>query len=162
MSASRCWYTRTTSPLEPGPIDAPGKGGSTTFAGCTSAGIVVVVVSGTVLVVVSSSRAEPASSAEATRVSGSERVSALVTTTTLARPKTAPIVTRIQGRMSCFRTHQSKAGSISSGVSSPFVRFFAFHLMPYIGLDPSYEGPAWVTVPNELYDPAVGTQLYNR
>jgi alkanesulfonate monooxygenase SsuD/methylene tetrahydromethanopterin reductase-like flavin-dependent oxidoreductase (luciferase family) len=42
------------------------------------------------------------------------------------------------------------------------MRCFAFHLMPYIGLDPSYEGPAWVTVPNSLYDPAVGSQLYNR
>ena len=34
--------------------------------------------------------------------------------------------------------------------------------MPYIGLDPSYEGPAWVTVPNSLYDPVVGSRLYNR
>jgi len=42
------------------------------------------------------------------------------------------------------------------------VRFFSFHLMPYIGLDPSYEGSAWVTCPNELYDPAVGSTLYNR
>jgi alkanesulfonate monooxygenase SsuD/methylene tetrahydromethanopterin reductase-like flavin-dependent oxidoreductase (luciferase family) len=42
------------------------------------------------------------------------------------------------------------------------VRFFAFHLMPYTELDPSYEGPAWVTCPNTLYDPQVGHQLYNR
>jgi alkanesulfonate monooxygenase SsuD/methylene tetrahydromethanopterin reductase-like flavin-dependent oxidoreductase (luciferase family) len=42
------------------------------------------------------------------------------------------------------------------------MRCFAFHLMPYIGLDPAYEGPAWVTCPNSLYDPAVGHQLYNR
>ena len=42
------------------------------------------------------------------------------------------------------------------------MRFFAFHLMPYIGLDPAYDGPAWVTCPNALYDPAVGHQLYNR
>jgi len=42
------------------------------------------------------------------------------------------------------------------------VRFFVFHLMPYIGLDPSYEGPAWVTCPNRLYDPQVGHGLYNR
>ena len=42
------------------------------------------------------------------------------------------------------------------------MRFFSFHLMPYIGLDPSYEGSAWVTCPNELYDPAVGSTLYNR
>ena len=42
------------------------------------------------------------------------------------------------------------------------MRFFAFHLMPYTELDPSYEGPAWVTCPNELYDPHLGTRLYNR
>lgn len=42
------------------------------------------------------------------------------------------------------------------------MRFFTFHLMPYIGLDPAYEGPAWVTCPNSLYDPAVGHELYNR
>src|SRR4051812_4897071 len=42
------------------------------------------------------------------------------------------------------------------------MRCFAFHLMPYIGLDPSYEGPAWVTVPNALYDPVIGNQLYTR
>ena len=42
------------------------------------------------------------------------------------------------------------------------MRFFSFHLMPYIGLDPAYEGPAWVTCPNTLYDPAVGSALYNR
>lgn len=42
------------------------------------------------------------------------------------------------------------------------MRFFVFHLMPYIGLDPGYEGPAWVTCPNRLYDPQVGHQLYNR
>jgi alkanesulfonate monooxygenase SsuD/methylene tetrahydromethanopterin reductase-like flavin-dependent oxidoreductase (luciferase family) len=42
------------------------------------------------------------------------------------------------------------------------MRCFAFHLMPYIGLDPAYEGPAWVTCPNSLYDPAVGQQLYHR
>src|SRR5690242_19268983 len=42
------------------------------------------------------------------------------------------------------------------------MRFFAFHLMPYTELDPSYDGPAWVTCPNTLYDPRVGNQLYNR
>ena len=42
------------------------------------------------------------------------------------------------------------------------MRFFSFHLMPYIGLDPAYEGPAWVTVPNALYDPKIGSDLYNR
>jgi len=42
------------------------------------------------------------------------------------------------------------------------MRFFSFHLMPYIGLDPAYEGSAWVTCPNSLYDPAVGGGLYNR
>jgi alkanesulfonate monooxygenase SsuD/methylene tetrahydromethanopterin reductase-like flavin-dependent oxidoreductase (luciferase family) len=34
--------------------------------------------------------------------------------------------------------------------------------MPYIGLDPAYEGPAWVTIPNTLYDPKIGSQLYHR
>ena len=42
------------------------------------------------------------------------------------------------------------------------MRCFSFHLMPYIGLDPAYEGPAWVTCPNELYDPIIGRDLYNR
>ncbi len=42
------------------------------------------------------------------------------------------------------------------------MRFFSFHLMPYTELDPSYEGPAWVTVPNDLYDPQLGHELYNR
>jgi alkanesulfonate monooxygenase SsuD/methylene tetrahydromethanopterin reductase-like flavin-dependent oxidoreductase (luciferase family) len=42
------------------------------------------------------------------------------------------------------------------------MRFFNFHLMPYPGLPESYDGPAWVTCPNELFDPAVGQDLYNR
>ena len=42
------------------------------------------------------------------------------------------------------------------------MRFFSFHLMPYIGLDPSYTGPAWVTCPNSLFDPEQGGALYNR
>jgi alkanesulfonate monooxygenase SsuD/methylene tetrahydromethanopterin reductase-like flavin-dependent oxidoreductase (luciferase family) len=42
------------------------------------------------------------------------------------------------------------------------MRFFSFHLMPYPSLPPDYDGPAWVTCPNELFDPAVGTQVYNR
>jgi alkanesulfonate monooxygenase SsuD/methylene tetrahydromethanopterin reductase-like flavin-dependent oxidoreductase (luciferase family) len=42
------------------------------------------------------------------------------------------------------------------------VRFFSFHLMPYPALPPDYDGPAWVTCPNEFFDPALGTQLYNR
>jgi alkanesulfonate monooxygenase SsuD/methylene tetrahydromethanopterin reductase-like flavin-dependent oxidoreductase (luciferase family) len=42
------------------------------------------------------------------------------------------------------------------------VRFFSFHLMPYPDLPADYDGPAWVTVPNTLYDPAVGSKLYNR
>ncbi|HVF74548.1 MAG TPA: LLM class flavin-dependent oxidoreductase [Acidimicrobiales bacterium] len=42
------------------------------------------------------------------------------------------------------------------------MRAFSFHLMPYPALPPDYDGPAWVTVPNRLYDPAVGTQVYNR
>ncbi len=42
------------------------------------------------------------------------------------------------------------------------MRFFSFHLMPYTDLPSTYEGPAWITCPNELYDPALGHQLYNR
>jgi alkanesulfonate monooxygenase SsuD/methylene tetrahydromethanopterin reductase-like flavin-dependent oxidoreductase (luciferase family) len=42
------------------------------------------------------------------------------------------------------------------------MRFFSFHLMPYPALPPEYDGPAWVTCPNELFDPAVGHQVYNR
>lgn len=41
------------------------------------------------------------------------------------------------------------------------MRFFAFHLMPYTRLAPEYEGSAWVTCPNDLYDPELGHELYN-
>jgi alkanesulfonate monooxygenase SsuD/methylene tetrahydromethanopterin reductase-like flavin-dependent oxidoreductase (luciferase family) len=34
--------------------------------------------------------------------------------------------------------------------------------MPYPALPESYDGPAWVTCPNELFDPAVGHEVYNR
>ena len=37
-----------------------------------------------------------------------------------------------------------------------------FHLMPWPHLPESYDGPAWVWVPNELYDPVEGHRLYNR
>ena len=39
---------------------------------------------------------------------------------------------------------------------------FSFHLMPYAHLPPDYVGPAWITCPNELYDPVKGHELYNR
>jgi alkanesulfonate monooxygenase SsuD/methylene tetrahydromethanopterin reductase-like flavin-dependent oxidoreductase (luciferase family) len=42
------------------------------------------------------------------------------------------------------------------------VRFFSFHLMPYPNLPEDYDGPAWITCPNEFYDPALGHRLYNR
>jgi alkanesulfonate monooxygenase SsuD/methylene tetrahydromethanopterin reductase-like flavin-dependent oxidoreductase (luciferase family) len=42
------------------------------------------------------------------------------------------------------------------------VRFFSFHLMPYSNLPADYDGPAWVTVPNQFYDPRLGSELYNR
>ena len=42
------------------------------------------------------------------------------------------------------------------------MRFFSFHLMPYPALPPDYEGSSWVDVPNRLYDPAVGHDVYNR
>jgi alkanesulfonate monooxygenase SsuD/methylene tetrahydromethanopterin reductase-like flavin-dependent oxidoreductase (luciferase family) len=34
--------------------------------------------------------------------------------------------------------------------------------MPYPALPDDYDGPAWVTCPNSLFDPDVGTQIYNR
>ncbi len=42
------------------------------------------------------------------------------------------------------------------------MRFFSFHLMPYPGLPDDYDGPAWVTCPNELFDPSIGQDIYNR
>src|SRR5262249_58523861 len=33
--------------------------------------------------------------------------------------------------------------------------------MPYTQLSPTYDGPAWVTCPKELYDPMLGHELYN-
>ncbi|HET6810285.1 MAG TPA: LLM class flavin-dependent oxidoreductase [Acidimicrobiales bacterium] len=42
------------------------------------------------------------------------------------------------------------------------MRFFSFHLMPYPALPKDYDGPAWVTCPNAFFDPAVGSQIYNR
>ncbi len=43
------------------------------------------------------------------------------------------------------------------------MRFFTFHLMPYTQLAPSYDGPAWVTVPERRCTTrAVGHELYNR
>jgi len=42
------------------------------------------------------------------------------------------------------------------------MRVFSFHLMPYPGLPESYDGPAWITCPNELFDPELGGELYNR
>jgi alkanesulfonate monooxygenase SsuD/methylene tetrahydromethanopterin reductase-like flavin-dependent oxidoreductase (luciferase family) len=42
------------------------------------------------------------------------------------------------------------------------MRFFSFHLMPYPNLPADYKGPAWVTCPNEFFDPKVGHQIYNR
>jgi len=42
------------------------------------------------------------------------------------------------------------------------MRFFSFHLMPYPALPSDYDGPAWITCPNALFDPQVGNQVYNR
>jgi alkanesulfonate monooxygenase SsuD/methylene tetrahydromethanopterin reductase-like flavin-dependent oxidoreductase (luciferase family) len=42
------------------------------------------------------------------------------------------------------------------------VDFYAFHLMPWPHLPDDYRDSAWVWVPNELYDPARGHELYNR
>lgn len=42
------------------------------------------------------------------------------------------------------------------------MRFYAFHLMPWPYLPPDYDGPAWITCPNELFDPPKGAELYSR
>jgi alkanesulfonate monooxygenase SsuD/methylene tetrahydromethanopterin reductase-like flavin-dependent oxidoreductase (luciferase family) len=42
------------------------------------------------------------------------------------------------------------------------MRFFSFHLMPYPALPADYDGPAWITCPNQLFDPAVGARVYNQ
>ena len=42
------------------------------------------------------------------------------------------------------------------------MRVFSFHLMPYPALPDDYDGPAWVTVPNQLFDPQIGHEIYNR
>ena len=45
------------------------------------------------------------------------------------------------------------------------MKAFMFHLMPYAALDMEERGrhpSAWVTLPNSLYDPKNGHQLYNR
>jgi alkanesulfonate monooxygenase SsuD/methylene tetrahydromethanopterin reductase-like flavin-dependent oxidoreductase (luciferase family) len=42
------------------------------------------------------------------------------------------------------------------------VRIFSFHLMPYPALPPDYDGPAWVTCPNTLFDARIGHEVYNR
>jgi alkanesulfonate monooxygenase SsuD/methylene tetrahydromethanopterin reductase-like flavin-dependent oxidoreductase (luciferase family) len=42
------------------------------------------------------------------------------------------------------------------------MKFFFFHLMPWPHLPADYEGSAWITCPNSLYDPERGHQLYNR
>jgi alkanesulfonate monooxygenase SsuD/methylene tetrahydromethanopterin reductase-like flavin-dependent oxidoreductase (luciferase family) len=45
------------------------------------------------------------------------------------------------------------------------LKAFMFHLMPYAALDMEERDrhpSAWVTLPNSLYDPKIGHQLYNR
>lgn len=42
------------------------------------------------------------------------------------------------------------------------MEFFSFHLMPWPYLPEDYGGSAWIHCPNELYDPALGHDLYNR
>jgi len=44
----------------------------------------------------------------------------------------------------------------------PGMEFFNFHLMPWAHLPETYQGPAWVTCPNALFDPVEGGRLYNR
>jgi alkanesulfonate monooxygenase SsuD/methylene tetrahydromethanopterin reductase-like flavin-dependent oxidoreductase (luciferase family) len=45
------------------------------------------------------------------------------------------------------------------------MEFYFFHLMPYTDLPADFYDrydSAWVTCPNELFDPRLGTELYNR
>jgi alkanesulfonate monooxygenase SsuD/methylene tetrahydromethanopterin reductase-like flavin-dependent oxidoreductase (luciferase family) len=42
------------------------------------------------------------------------------------------------------------------------MELFSFHLMPWPHLPDDYRGPAWITCPNDLYEPALGHELYNR
>jgi alkanesulfonate monooxygenase SsuD/methylene tetrahydromethanopterin reductase-like flavin-dependent oxidoreductase (luciferase family) len=42
------------------------------------------------------------------------------------------------------------------------VEFYSFHLMPWPYLPADYEGSAWITCPNQLFDPELGHGLYNR
>ncbi|CAO5162725.1 LLM class flavin-dependent oxidoreductase [Frankia sp. AiPs1] len=42
------------------------------------------------------------------------------------------------------------------------MQFFSFHLMPWPYLPADYTESAWITVPNKLYDPPRGHDLYNR
>jgi alkanesulfonate monooxygenase SsuD/methylene tetrahydromethanopterin reductase-like flavin-dependent oxidoreductase (luciferase family) len=42
------------------------------------------------------------------------------------------------------------------------MRVFSFHLMPYPDLPDDYDGPAWITCPNSLFDPDAGGLNYNR
>ena len=45
------------------------------------------------------------------------------------------------------------------------MKVYFFHLMPYGELDIAKSdeyNSAWVTIPNDCFDPAVGTKLYNR
>ncbi len=42
------------------------------------------------------------------------------------------------------------------------MRVFSFHLMPYPDLPDDYDGPAWITCPNSLFDPDAGGVNYNR
>jgi alkanesulfonate monooxygenase SsuD/methylene tetrahydromethanopterin reductase-like flavin-dependent oxidoreductase (luciferase family) len=45
------------------------------------------------------------------------------------------------------------------------MKFFCFHLMPYLHLPLDYDArhkSAWVTLPNAYYDPALGAELYDR
>ncbi|MCK9931546.1 LLM class flavin-dependent oxidoreductase [Frankia sp. Mgl5] len=42
------------------------------------------------------------------------------------------------------------------------MEIFSFHLMPWPHLPADYTGSAWITPPNEFYDPTLGHGLYNR
>ncbi len=42
------------------------------------------------------------------------------------------------------------------------MEIFSFHLMPWPYLPDDYDGSAWVTIPNSMYDPVLGNKLINQ
>ena len=173
-STSRCWYALTTSPLAPGPIDPARdrRAASRPRAGCSPGrrGRGARGDRGGRARAVDDAAARRARSRGRGVVESSRSERVADARRSRATPTTAPTVTQIHGRAKLLqRSRPSRSGGVgrrdrsdgtalrgrrdpnltvrSRAVSFAPMRCFAFHLMPYIGLDPSYEGPAWVTVP---------------